>query len=530
MTAPNNPQKTEPIPSPSPEAAAAGDVASSAGRGGIAVAIAKMYFLVVGLVQQVLLTRVLGTAGYGAISTALSISAVVYNPIVTTSIQGVSRTVARADEVERAQAIRRAFTIHAGIALPIAILFGALAGPIVEWIHAPHLVWPVRVLALVLFFYGLYAPLIGVLNGQRRFVWQAGFDISFATLRTVLMLGGAFLLARAAERGVLGASMGFAIAAAVIFCAAVLIAKTGKPGPSRLGFGEYLGFIGPVFAGQVLLNLLQQADLTLLRYYAASAAIREQLSPEAADVLVGAYRAAQLFCFLPYQLLLSITFVLFPLLAKAHRDGHVGEVKLFVITGVRLALLIAGMMVSVISGLSGPLLRLVFPVDVATHATQAMQLLALGFGAFAIFGILTTVLTSLKAERTSALITGIAFTMVVGLGFALLRAESFGSHLLLRTAMATSIGLVIATLAAAVYVRRLAGGVVQLATMLRVLLASVVTIAVGRFLEPTNRLATVGFALALAFLNIAVLVTTRELTARDLQNVRSVFLKRSSTR
>ncbi|MGE5786987.1 MAG: lipopolysaccharide biosynthesis protein [Myxococcales bacterium] len=492
------------------------------------MAIAKMYFLVIGLVQQVLLTRVLGTGGYGAISTALSVSAVVYNPIVTTSIQGVSRTVARSEEHERPHAIRKAFKIHAGIALPIAIAFGTLAGPIVESIHAPHLLWPVRALALVLFFYGVYAPLIGVLNGQRRFVWQAGFDICFATLRTVLMLGGALLLERVAQRGVLGASAGFALASATIFCAAVLIAKTGSPGRSRLATAEYLAFIGPVFAGQVLLNLLQQADLTLLRYYAASAAIREQLAPESADVLVGAYRAAQLFCFLPYQLLLSITFVLFPLLAKAHSDGKVEDVKLFVMTGVRLALLIAGMMVSVISGLSGPLLRLVFPADVATHATHAMQLLALGFGAFAIFGILTTVLTSLKAERASALITGGAFAMVAGLGYALLRTESYGSHQLLRTAMATSIGLVVATLAAAARVRRLAGGVVLPLTLIRVLLASAITIAVSRFFEPTGKIATIGFAALLAALNVTILAVSRELTVRDVRHVRSVFLKRAN--
>ena len=40
----------------------------------------------------------------------------------------------------------------------------------------------------------------------------------------------------------------------------------------------------------------------------------------AADALAGAYGVAQLFCFLPYQLLLSVTFVLFPLLASAKRE------------------------------------------------------------------------------------------------------------------------------------------------------------------------------------------------------------------
>ena len=48
--------------------------------------------------------------------------------------------------------------------------------------------------------YGVYAPLIGALNGQRRFFAQAGFDILAATLRTV-GLGGRRLLSGGARAG-----------------------------------------------------------------------------------------------------------------------------------------------------------------------------------------------------------------------------------------------------------------------------------------------------------------------------------------
>jgi len=503
------------------------NVASTAGRGGIAVAIAKMYFMVIGLVQQVLLTRVLGTGGYGALSTALSVSAVVYNPVVQSSIQGVSRTVARADDAERPQLTRRVLTLHAGFALPIALLFGLLAGPIVRWVHAPHLVTPVRILAAVLFFYGLYAPLVGVLNGQRRFVGQAGFDIAFATLRTALMLVGAFALSRASNQGVVGASAGFVLATVLIFVAALLLAGTGRSGFADLPVRRYLAFIGPVFMGQILLNLLQQADLTVLRYFAASAALRAALAPQAADPLVGAYRATQLFCFLPYQLLLSITFVLFPLLARAHRDGDMANVRLFVMTGVRLALIVAGVMVSVISGLAGPLLRLVFPAEVAIYATEAMQLLALGFGAFAIFGILTTVLTSLKAERASASITGVAFALVAILGVMLLRNRDFGPRLLWSTAVATTIGLVIATGGAGALVRRLAGGVAPLGTIVRVCSSAAATIALGRLWSPPSRIMTLVAAAALVMVNLLLLLIMRELTRRDLAHLLSVIRPRA---
>ena len=44
------------------------EVTRSAGRGGLAVAFAKIYFIVVGLVQQIALPRILGLDGYGALA------------------------------------------------------------------------------------------------------------------------------------------------------------------------------------------------------------------------------------------------------------------------------------------------------------------------------------------------------------------------------------------------------------------------------------------------------------------------------
>jgi stage V sporulation protein B len=71
-------------------------VTRTAGRGGLAVAFAKVYFILQGLVQQVILPRVLGLDGYGALASALSIAGIAYNPVTSTSIQGVSRAVAQA--------------------------------------------------------------------------------------------------------------------------------------------------------------------------------------------------------------------------------------------------------------------------------------------------------------------------------------------------------------------------------------------------------------------------------------------------
>ena len=187
---------------------------------------------------------------------------------------------------------------------------------------------------------------------------------------------------------------------------------------------EHLRFVAPLFFGQVALNMLFQSDLQLLGLFAAEAAVASGRAAAEADTLAGAYRNAQLFCFLPYQLLLSVTFVLFPLLATARRDGDEEAVGRYVRTGVRLALILAGAMVSVTAGLSDELLRLVFGADSAALGGPAMPIMAVGLGAFAIFGILATVLTSLKRERASAVLTTAALLLVVGLCFGLVRGLS----------------------------------------------------------------------------------------------------------
>ncbi|MBK7581591.1 MAG: oligosaccharide flippase family protein [Myxococcales bacterium] len=515
-----------PTPPTDSNAPSQAEVTRAAGRGGLAVASAKIYFILVGLVQQVILPRVLGLDGYGALSSVLSISSIAYNPIVSTSIQGVSRAVAQSPDQEQPQAIRRTLGVHAAFALPLGLGFFLLARPIGEATGAPHLIPALRIVSGVVLLYSLYTPLIGVLNGQKRFVWQAGLDMVYATVRTVALVTGALLLASPFGSKVAGASAGFVGASAVILLVALGLVGIGKAGAGGPSVRQHLAFIAPLLLGQTLLNLLLQADLTLLRAFAAESALAAGLGPEAADPIVGAYRATQLFSFLPYQLLLAVTFILFPMLATAHRDGDRHAVARYVRAGLRLALVLMGLMVSVTSGLAGPLLRVVFPAQAAELGARSMQLLTLGFGAFAIFGILTTVLNSLKREIASMTITLVAFVLVVVLCFARVRGTDFGAELLWRTAFATTSGLVLATLGAGILVLRTAGAVAPIASIVRVVGAMALTITLGRSLPHAGKVVTIGYAAALGVVYVALLLVSRELGKADLTTVKAVLGKR----
>lgn len=498
------------------------DTTRSTGRGGLAVAGAKIYFILLGLVQQIALPRVLGLDGYGALSRVLSISSITYNPVTTMSIQAVSRTVVQAPPEELAATVRRVLGWHALFGLVLAAAFALLSPLIAQLAGAGHVETPLRILAAILFIYSLYTPLIGVANGQKRFVVQAGFDVMSATLRTLGLVVGAFVARRMSYGGPAGSAVGFVLSALLVLFVAGSLIGTGKPGVTGITLRKYVTLALPLLLGQALLNLLFQADLTLLGRFASQAAEAAGAPMSRADALVGAYRATQLFSFLPYQILIAITFILFPMLASAAQQKDSAAIARYVQTGLRLSLIIVGAMVSVTLGLAPRLLELLFGADAASLGGRALSLLALGFGAFAIFGILTTVLNSLGRERESMWVTAFAVVIVGTLCFTRAHGAPLSENLLWLTAQATSTGLAAATFIAAFLVYRAAGALVSPWSLLRTLVSLGAAALLARTLFPSGKLLTLVAAAVTPCFYLALLVLTRELTAADLTIVRKV--------
>jgi len=506
------------------------DTSRQAGRGGLAVASAKLYFLVTGLVQQGALPRLLGLDGYGALASALSLASIAYNPIVSTGIQGVSRAVAAAPAAERPAVQRQTFAVHAGFAVVLAALAYALSPFAATAVGAPHLVGSLRILTGVLLAYGLYAPLVGALNGQRKLVSQALFDIGAATVRTLCIIGGAALVARSggtSTHAAEGACFGSLLAAAIVLVVALFVVGVGRSGQTASRVGRHVAFIAPLLLAQTLLNLLLQADLTLLRRFAGEAAAAAGAAPTAADTFVGAYRATQMFSFLPYQLLIAITFVLFPMLASARHDPDRTRVATYLQNGLRVALIVAGAMVSVTAGLPRQLLHLVIGADAARLGASALGILSLGFGAFAIFGLLTAVLNGLGHERASLTITAIAFGLVVLGCFGWVRGTPLSEALLVRTAICTSLGILVATVLAGAVTWRVVGSLVAPRVLARVGLALGIALAVAHVLPDGRPLWALPEAGLVVLAYFATLLVTRELGKDDLRLAERVLRRRA---
>lgn len=517
------------------------DQAQRAGRGGLAVLFAKVFFILTGLVQQALLPRAIGLADYGALSRVLAVSNVFNNVVVASSTQGVSRTVAAAGAAER-QALRATLRVHGAIAL-LAVVALAVSAPLVaHFQHAPSVRAPLLVMTGVLGIYGLYAPLVGYLNGRRVFTRQAALDVVAATLRTTGLLAVGWLFTRNASGlaaslstspGVLGATVGAVGAAFGVFVLALRWTGTGEPvGPARPAgvpdLRAYAALIVPIMVGQLFTNGLMQADIFLLgRYLSLAAPGSGAVDPaRAADEWVAVYRACQLFAFLPYQLLFSVTQVLFPMLARAKAEEGDARVAELVSRGCRIGAVAGGMLVVVILVMPESLIKFAYGAEVAARGATALRVLALGQAAFAMLGLATTILVSLGRERTALALTSLALALLVTACAVLIPAASFGASQLLATATATSVALAGALAVGAFRARRVAGAFVPWRTALRVGACVAGAFALGNVTPVFSKLVTPLAALAVVIAYLAVLVATGELGKQDLALVLSIVRRR----
>jgi stage V sporulation protein B len=501
--------------------------ARAAGRGGLAIAVAKVSFILVGFVQQLVFPRILDEAGYGAVSRMLAVVSIVNNVVVAMSLQGVSRMVVQARDDEREVTIRKTLLIHAVIAVVVSTVFALLAGTIASFIEAPRAATPLRVAAGVVLCYGVYAPLVGALNGQKRFVDQAGLDIFYGISRTIAMTVAAWLFARyLGGDGALGAAVGFVTAAMLIVPVAVWrngLGKSGSGGPTP---AEYLTFLFPLIFAQGGLNLLLQLDILMLSEGLGEHARLLGFDHKEADKLLGPYRASQLFGFLPYQLLMSVQFVLFPMLAKASAEGDAEGVKRLTRTGMRLALVLTGLIAGTIGSLAPHLIRFAFPESIALQAAPFARVYTLGLSALAVLGVASAALASLRRELWSMALTWVAAGLVA-LSILVLRPRgSFGPELLQWTAYATAGAMVCAALLGAAALRRAAGALVGPLTFVRVIAAMAILVLVGSRVPWLGKLATPVIALGMGVLYVVLLVVTGELGRNDLAMVRAVVSRR----
>ena len=482
------------------EPARASDGATAA-KGAVFISIAKIYFMLSGFVQQVLLTRFLGLADYGAFAVVNNVISVVNNTVVQGTIQSVSKFTAENDA--RAEAVQRAgvrMQVVLGAALALALFWGAPF--IASFVHAERYVTALRIAAAIPFLYAVYAVFVGSANGLRQFRTQANFDIGFSTSKTILLLGLAALWR------VNGAFIGFAAAAAFILIVSSRVMRL-PPSTERFPQGRLARYMGAIVVYGMLLNLALNYDLPILRHFAGQGA-----GVAVADAVGAQYAALRTLALLPYQALVVVTFVIFPLISRSTFAEDREATRVYVTETLRYAVILVAAMGIVLAARPAALLGLIYPAAYVAGA-PAMPILVGGECCLALLAVACAILNA--AGQTRATVSLVGLTVVCGAGAAALLVPHAapGTPMLVAAASATALGMVVGFVAAAITLRARLGGTPPVATLGRVALAIAAGMGVGRFVPGHGRIVGLAAVALAGVVYVGVLLATGELGPAD---------------
>jgi stage V sporulation protein B len=120
------------------------------------------------------------------------------------------------------------------------------------------------------------------------------------------------------------------------------------------------------------------------------------------------------------------------------------------------------------------------------------------------------------------MVTGAAALLVACFCWAIVPSSPFDATLLLRTALSTSLALLLAAVTGAFMVVRAAGGFAPAKTVVRTGIAMAAAILLGSFLPWKGRPFLVLEALLVVGAYLAVAIVTGEITKKDLAMIQSI--------
>jgi stage V sporulation protein B len=490
--------------------------AGSVGSGLAFITLAKLYFIVTGFAVQVGMPRLLGSPEvFGQWSLAMSIANVVDNVLIAATVQSLSKRVSENEALGPAR-LRQGLKLQLVIGMVVAGSLALVAPLLAKLAYDPALTLMLRIAACVPLCYALYAALVGSLNGQRKFRAQATLDVTFSSIRTV-----AILLAAALGYGAVCALYGFAAAAFAILAVALIMVGTGAPG-ERLPIRTWLSFLLPIALFQLMLNGMLLLDVWVLKNTAAGLLLEAGRSLESAtaeaSALVGYYRAAQNFALVPYQVILSVTFVVFPLVSRATASGDVDAAKEHIRAALRFSVIVLFALASPLSGGAEALIRFAYGAKFLPGA-PTLSILVFGQLSLALFVIVATILSGAGRPGLSALIGLLALCVMLGSNRLFVRMAGVGDTTLSAAALATSLGPLLALVLSTVALLKLFGVGLPLLTLLRCAVAAAAGFGVARLVPQQHALLAPVALAAGGIAYLLALLASGELKRDDLTRV-----------
>ncbi|MFL6277052.1 MAG: lipopolysaccharide biosynthesis protein [Blastocatellia bacterium] len=493
-----------PTPAPTPSAPPA-DVARIAGRGTLYISAAKLWFILSGLGIHFSLPRLMSQEQFGLYQVVIGIVSIINAVVVTGTSQTVSKYISQ-DEGRADSVKAKALTLQLLIGGTLALGFFLLAPLIADYLNDARLTNPLRLAALITLSYAFYSVYTGYFNGQKKFLTQAALDATYSTLKLACIV-----LLVWTGMGVMGGVGGFALAAAGVLALSATIAGKGR----RIGevkAKELFAFQSTLLAFTLVLNLLQKVDLILVKALSSPEA-------DAASANAGFYGAAINVANITYQVIISATFIIFPLVSQATFANDRELTRNYIANTVRYTLMIMAGLATLFSANAASVLRVIYP-EAYQAGSGALGWVAFGMLAFGLLYVLTTIISASGRPAISLVIGVVTFAASAGMNALLIpRAGLVGAGLATTVAMFVGAGI------AAAYLLKRFGALMPPLSLARIAACSAFIYALSLAYTPTSKAMIVIKLALLGLLYVAGLIASREVGRGELQLIQRVLKK-----
>ena len=576
------------------EKARAMDEASvkQAGRGFLIITAAKVWFLVTSAVIQLGLPIMLGSAeAFGVFKIITESIGLINMVMITGTLNAVSKLVSEQPE-QAGRLVNMAVRMQLMLGVPVAALYALGAPWIAGSFNDMTLVPLLRLSALIIFFYAFYAIFVGYFNGLKEFARQASLDFGFSTLKMLGIVGLVLL-----GFGVGGAVAGFVGAAGIICTVAGVwlfrrervrraagIGQGGlDKGQTRQAFKRLLNYLVLIMLYTFALNGLMRADFFVLKAIASGVPAHlsgmESLFSLMSNKFAGFYGAVLNVARIPYQGVIAVTFVIFPMISQSTFSEDTNQTRAYVRSTLRYCSMLIAAVAMVLAFNADSIIAALYSADYQA-ASVALSILSVSIIFFALFYVATTMiigsghplaavvimgaslglsavlnyvfLTRTHAEAMAGLVpvvpvnpSGDAMSVVAQAQAHAEASANFAAPFLLQAtdymqsaAIATTIAMVLGCLLSVGWLWRAFGAAPPWATLGRLLLAAGVLWGIDMAVPLGVELVTsqgkmVYLALVvakMASMGVALLATlflTREFTATDMARLKAVISKKT---
>lgn len=487
----------------SAEEASAADVAKVAGRGTIYITAAKLWFLVSGAGIYFILPRLISKEQFGLYQVVTGIVSIVNAVIVNGTSQTVSKYISQ-DESKANSVKSKALRLQLAVGGVVALAFALLAPVIADYLNDAELTNYLRLAALITLSYSFYAVYIGYFNGQKKFLTQASLDVTYSTLKLMFIVLFVWL-----GFGVAGGVGGFALAAACILALSAIAAGKGER-KGEVRTRDLFTFQFYLLLFTLVLNLLQKVDLLLIKALS---------SPDAkvASDNAGSYGAAIYVANITYQVIISATFVIFPLVSQATFANDRERTRSYISNTLRYTLMIMALLATLFSANAGEIMHVIYPTDYQP-GSAALAIVAFGMLFFGLIYVMTTIISA-SGRPTVSLIVG-TVTLAANAGLNALLIPAYGIK---GAAIGTTASMLLGAMIGGGYLMAKFGALMPVISILRIAACAGLVYAASIAFSPEPKVLIIGKLALLCVVYVIALVASREIGRDDLAAVKKVF-------